>query len=35
LFMKGLSLPLQDRLVRLRNMSFNALVSVVIEQEGT
>jgi hypothetical protein len=34
LFRKGLSLPLQDRLVRLHGVSFNALVSVTIEQEG-
>jgi hypothetical protein len=34
LFRKGLSLPLQDRLVRLRGVSFNALVSDAIEQEG-
>jgi hypothetical protein len=35
LFRKGLSLPLQDRLVQLRDVSFNALVSATIEQEGT
>jgi hypothetical protein len=35
LFRRGLSLPLQDRLVRLCGMSFNALVSAAIEQEGT
>jgi hypothetical protein len=35
LFRRGLSLPLQDRLVWLRGMSFNALVSAAIEQEGT
>jgi hypothetical protein len=35
LFRKGLSLPLQDRLVRFCDMSFNALVSIAIEQEGT
>jgi hypothetical protein len=34
-FRNGLSLPLQDRLVWSCDMSFNALVSVVIEQEGT
>jgi hypothetical protein len=32
LFTKRLSLPLQDRLVRFRDISFNAIVSVVIEQ---
>jgi hypothetical protein len=35
LFRRGLSLPLQDRLVRLHGMSINALVSAAIEQEGT
>jgi hypothetical protein len=35
LFRKVLSLPLQDRLLRCRDMSFNALVSAAIEQEGT
>jgi hypothetical protein len=35
LFRKGLTLPLQGRLVRLRGVSFNALVSATIEQEGT
>jgi hypothetical protein len=35
LFRNGLSLPLQDRLVLQRDMSFDALVSVVIDQEGT
>jgi hypothetical protein len=35
LFRKRLSLPLQDRLVRFCDISFNAIVSVVIEQEGT
>jgi hypothetical protein len=35
LFRRGLSLPLQDHLVRLRGMSFNALMSATIEQEGT
>jgi hypothetical protein len=34
LFRKGLSLPLQDRLVLFRDLSFNALVSAMIEQEG-
>jgi hypothetical protein len=31
LFRKGLSLPLQDRLVQFRDMSFNTLVSATIE----
>jgi hypothetical protein len=35
LFRRGLSLPPQDRLVRLRGVSFNAFVSAVVEQEGT
>jgi hypothetical protein len=35
LFRRGLSLPFQDRLVRLHGMSINALVSAAIEQEGT
>jgi hypothetical protein len=35
LFRKGPNLPLQDRLVQLRDMSFNTLVSAAIEQEGT
>jgi hypothetical protein len=35
LFRKGLSLPLHDRLVRCRDLSFNAIVSATIEQEGT
>jgi hypothetical protein len=35
LFRRGLSLLLQDRLVQFCDMSFNALVSVVIGQEGT
>jgi hypothetical protein len=35
LLRKGLSLLLQDRLVRLHDSSFNALVSVVMKQEGT
>jgi hypothetical protein len=35
LFQKGLSLPLQDRSVRLRDLSFNALMNAVIKQEGT
>jgi hypothetical protein len=35
LFRKGLSLPLQDRLVLCCDMSFNALVSAAIEEEGT
>jgi hypothetical protein len=34
LFRNGLSLQLQDRLVLHRDLSFDALVSVVIEQEG-
>jgi hypothetical protein len=34
LFKNGLSLQLQDRLVLHRDLSFDALVSVVIEQEG-
>jgi hypothetical protein len=32
---RGLSLPLQDLLVRLCGVSFNAIVSAIIEQEGT
>jgi hypothetical protein len=32
---RGLSLPLQDLLVRLCGVSFNAIVSATIEQEGT
>jgi hypothetical protein len=35
LFRTGLSLPLQDRLVQFCDTSFNALVSVVIAQDGT
>jgi hypothetical protein len=35
LFRRGLSLPLQDHLVRFHDLSFNALVSATIEQEGT
>jgi hypothetical protein len=35
LFRRGLSLPLQDRLVRFHDMSFNALVSVAITQDGS
>jgi hypothetical protein len=35
LFRKGLSLLLQDRLVLFCDVSFNALVSTVIYQEGT
>jgi hypothetical protein len=35
LFIKGLSLPLEDRLVRFHDMLFNTLVSAMIEQEGT
>jgi hypothetical protein len=35
LFRKGLSLPLRGRLVRFHEMMFNALVSAVVEQEGT
>jgi hypothetical protein len=34
LFRNGLSLQLQDRLVLHHDLSFDALVSVVIEQEG-
>jgi hypothetical protein len=34
LFRSGLSLQLQDRLVLHHDLSFNALLSVVIEQEG-
>jgi hypothetical protein len=35
LFRRGLSLSLQDRLVQFCDTSFNALVSVVIAQDGT
>jgi hypothetical protein len=35
LFRKGLSLPLQDRLVWCRDLLFNAIVSDAIEQDGT
>jgi hypothetical protein len=35
LFRKGLSPPLYDRLVQLRGVSFNTLVSAAIVQEGT
>jgi hypothetical protein len=35
LFREGLSLPLQDRLVRLHDLSINALVNATIKQEGT
>jgi hypothetical protein len=35
LFRKGLSLPLWGRLVRFHEMTFNALVSAAVEQEGT
>jgi hypothetical protein len=35
LFRKGLSLPLQYRLVQCHDLSFNTLVSAAIEQEGT
>jgi hypothetical protein len=35
LFRRGLSLPLQDRLVWFCDMPFNALVSVTIDHEGT
>jgi hypothetical protein len=35
LFTEGLTLLLLDRLVLFRDMSFNALVSVAIDQEGT
>jgi hypothetical protein len=34
LFRNGMSLQLQDRLVLRRYLSFNALVSTMIEQEG-
>jgi hypothetical protein len=35
LFRRELSLPLQDCLVQFHDMSFNALVSVAIDQDGT
>jgi hypothetical protein len=35
LFRRGLSLPLQDRLVQFHDLSFNTLVSVVIAQDNT
>jgi hypothetical protein len=35
LFRKGLSLLLHDRLVLFCDVSFNTLVSAVIDQEGT
>jgi hypothetical protein len=35
LFKRGLILPLQDHLVQFQDMSFNALVIVVIAQDGT
>jgi hypothetical protein len=35
LFKRGLSLPLDDRLVQFHDMSFNALVSALIAQDGT
>jgi hypothetical protein len=35
LFRRGLSLPLQDRLVQFCDTSFNALVSAAIAQDGT
>jgi hypothetical protein len=35
LFNRRLSLPLQDRLVLFRDVSFNALVSAAVEQNGT
>jgi hypothetical protein len=35
LFKRGLSLSLQDRLVQFQDMSFNALVSAAIAQDGT
>jgi hypothetical protein len=35
LFRRELSLPLQDCLVRFHDLSFNALVSVAIAQDGT
>jgi hypothetical protein len=35
LFRKGLSLLLQDRLVMFHDLSFDSLVSAMIDQEGT
>jgi hypothetical protein len=35
LFRKGLSLPLQDRLVLFHGVSLNTIMSAAIEQEGT
>jgi hypothetical protein len=35
LFRKGLSLPLQDRLVLFCDLSFGTLMSAMIDQEGT
>jgi hypothetical protein len=35
LFRRELRLPLQDCLVRFHDLSFNALVSVAIAQDGT
>jgi hypothetical protein len=35
LFRRGLSLPIQDCLVRFQDMSFNTLVSAAIAQDGT
>jgi hypothetical protein len=35
LFRRGLNLPLQDCFILFHDVSFNALVSVAIEQEGT
>jgi hypothetical protein len=35
LFRRGLSLPLQDRLVQFQDMSFHTLVSAVIDQDST
>jgi hypothetical protein len=34
LFQNGLSIQLQDRLVLFPNLSYNALASVAIDQEG-
>jgi hypothetical protein len=34
LFKRGLSLPLQDRLVQFHDMSLNALVSAAIDRGG-
>jgi hypothetical protein len=35
LFRRGLNLPLQDRLVQFHELSFDALVNVLIDQDGT